>query len=255
MKKLKLIALTAIAFVIITSMIFVSCQKQNEFISTSNGNNPTNINKRLTLSEENGVELLSEANTYQKEITVYDVTNTYSVKFNVSSNDEKYLTQYLSSQTLTIVVLMSQASDVSNVNVDENPSNISIVQTTNSIQNILLSTNLPNDAAGFKLNIRPKTTRYNSSFGSAEGGYQNVMEFTTLANGILTTNNSGATGMVEQWAKKYSYSSWNLKGVGNVSNGSQYNFCIKNFNRIKVQINYNNSLNNYNVTFYGSSSC
>jgi hypothetical protein len=136
MKKLKLIALTAIAFVIITSMIFVSCQKQNEFISTSNGNNPTNINKRLTLSEENGVELLSEANTYQKEITVYDVTNTYSVKFNVSSNDEKYLTQYLSSQTLTIVVLMSQASDVSNVNVDENPSNISIVQTTNSIQNI-----------------------------------------------------------------------------------------------------------------------
>jgi hypothetical protein len=81
------------------------------------------------------------------------------------------------------------------------------------------------------------------------------MEFTTLANGILTTNNSGATGMVEQWVKKYSYSSWNLKGVGNVSNGSQYNFCIKNFNRIKVQINYNNSLNNYNVTFYGSSSC
>jgi hypothetical protein len=69
MKKLKLIALTAIAFVIITSMIFVSCQKQNEFISTSNGNgnNPTNINKRLTLSEENGVELLSEANTYLKK--------------------------------------------------------------------------------------------------------------------------------------------------------------------------------------------
>ena len=250
MKKI-LLAILAIA------LFSTACNKKTDY-NAINDSKPetTDINQKLTLSKENGSELLSEVKQFQRKLTVYDETKTYSVTFNVSSDNEDYLNQYISSQTMKLEVLKEVES---NLPVDNTPisaeNTIDDIASTNSISNILLSTNLPSDAVGFKLNINCKKTRI-SSGGGAESGFTEMMEFMTLANGIITTNNSGASGLVEKWARKRSYSSWSNKGSDILNGwGQQQNFCIKDFNRIKVQINYNNGLNNYNVTFYGSASC
>lgn len=239
------------------ALITVACNKQATKTSIDKTYaSSSDINKKLSLSKDNGSELLSEVKKYQKELTVFDETKTYSVTFNVSSDNEDYLNQYIAFQTLKIEVLKQvepnqPADNTPNSEEDTNED----ITSTNSISNVLISTNLPSDAVGFKLNINCKKTRY-SSGGGAESGYAEMMEFFTLANGIITTNNSGASGLVEKYAKKYSISTWSNKGADILNGwGQQQNFCIKNFNRIKVQINYNNGLNNYNVTFYGSSSC
>lgn len=250
MKKI-LLAILAIA------LFSAACNKKTDY-NAINDSKPetTDINQKLTLSKENGSELLSKVKQFQRKLTVYDETKTYSVTFNVSSDNEDYLNQYISSQTMKLEVLKEVESNLPVDNTPITAENTSDdIASTNSISNILLSTNLPSDAVGFKLYINCKKTRI-SSGGGAESGFTEMMEFMTLANGIITTNNSGASGLVEKWARKRSYSSWSNKGSDILNGwGQQQNFCIKDFNRIKVQINYNNGLNNYNVTFYGSASC
>ena len=77
MKKLKLIALTAIVFVAIASMVFVGCQKQQETFSCN-----TKINDKVIKNRE------ANQNISRYQIATYDMDEQVAI-FRSLTNENK----------------------------------------------------------------------------------------------------------------------------------------------------------------------
>lgn len=260
MKKIKLIAMSALAFVTIASAVFVSCNKKSstpdEAVTTKR-----NINAMLSVSVNDQAEFTSYIKTFSREITVYDANHANSVVLNLSSENEATLNEYISSQKFSIDALYTVESAPETPET-EVPTEDNSVPSTNCVTSIVTSTNLDNNAVGYRLNMTLKN-RASSQGGNTEPGFTGMTEHITLANGIVTTYTGNVVGgvnnflYVEKWAKKKSLSSWSFKGdgyLGAYPMNTSMNYCIKNQNRIMVHVNYN-WIGTYSVSFYGSSSC
>lgn len=192
---------------------------------------------------------LEEALKYQTELYVYDEEKENYVLYNVSSDDEDYLNQFIQSHVLSLHIIKEIPKDSgNNLSIAKGKEGSEDDEIQHAIVFIPIEENIPDGALGYEVNINKKDSRYSSGPGP-EPGYTNMIQFQSALNGAIVINNSNLPGLVEVWVKPSLFGLWQLGFVNILNPTGMANFYKVSY-KLRVQINYNLGASNYTVGFY-----
>lgn len=268
MKRLLLLSLPIV--------VLGSCTKINNDVVTRSlpGNSPNNINAVFTMASHEDSLLLQEAKHYRQILNLYDINKQHFITISVSSDELSSFNSAMDRiKSLELLPVYSNEPDPSlarnnsSSSIQSADESLSNIEDSKKITIIVIATQLPNDAKGFRLSPR-SVLRLKSAIAS-EGSitpispYTHGYEFVTLTNGIRTYNTGLKNIFVVRSYKKTWLSSWSSWGNATVTSGNHDNYCIKDKNRIRIQIHFyegtgggiGGSPTPWAVEFYGSSTC